>query len=67
MPEIAPVEPEENPNPKIVVDPPRWLRFIIRRIADKVTNPAKRARRARGRAIGTWFAMLGEKRIIACP
>ena len=47
MNEIAPVEPVENPNPKIVVDPPRWLRFIIRRIADKVTNPAKRARRAR--------------------
>ena len=45
MTEIAPVEPEENPNPKIVVDPPRWLRFIIRRIADKATNPAKRARR----------------------
>jgi 2-hydroxychromene-2-carboxylate isomerase len=45
MPEIAPVEPQENPNPKIVVDPPRWLRFIIRRIADKATNPAKRARR----------------------
>ena len=45
MPKIAPVEPEENPNPKIIVDPPRWLRFIIRHIGDKATNPAKRARR----------------------
>ena len=45
MTEIAQVEPEENPNPKIIVDPPRWLRFIIRRIGDKATNPAKRARR----------------------
>ena len=45
MTEIAPVEPDGNPNPKIIVDPPRWLRFIIRRIGDKATNPAKRARR----------------------
>ena len=45
MVQIAPVEPEKNPNPKIVVDPPRWLRFIIRRIADKATNPVKRTRR----------------------
>ena len=45
MNELAPVEPVENPNPKLVVDPPRWLRFIIRRIADKATNPGKRARR----------------------
>lgn len=45
MTEIAPVEPAENPNPKIVIDPPRWLRFIIRRVADRATNPTKRARR----------------------
>ena len=45
MNELAPVEPVENPNPKLVVDPPRWLRFIIRRIADKATNPGNRARR----------------------
>ena len=45
-------------NPKIVVDPPRWLRFIIRRIADKVTNPAKRARRC---------ARASPTREIRCP
>ena len=51
MPDIAPVEPSDNPNPKLVVDPPRWLRFLIGRKAEKAINPAKRAtRRARAEA-----------------
>ena len=48
MSQIAPVEPAHNPNPKLIVDPPRWLRFLIRLKGDKAINPAKRAaRRAR--------------------
>ena len=45
MNKIAPVEPEENPNPKLIIDPPRWMRFIIRQIGDRAINPAKQARR----------------------
>ena len=47
MRELAPVEPDENPNPKLIIDPPRWLRFIIRQIGDKAINPKERARRRR--------------------
>jgi len=31
-------EPDKNPNPKLMVDPPGWLRHLMRRQFDKVTN-----------------------------
>ncbi|MEC8566182.1 MAG: 2-hydroxychromene-2-carboxylate isomerase, partial [Pseudomonadota bacterium] len=45
MNKIAPVEPETNPNPKLIIDPPRWMRFIIRQVGDRAINPARRKRR----------------------
>ena len=52
MNKIAPVEPETNPNPKLIIDPPRWMRFIIRQVGDRAINPAKRTRRrARAEAV----------------
>ncbi|MEC7234523.1 MAG: 2-hydroxychromene-2-carboxylate isomerase, partial [Pseudomonadota bacterium] len=52
MDKIAPVEPETNPNPKLIIDPPRWMRFIIRQVGERAINPAKRKRRrARAEAI----------------
>ena len=52
MNKIAPVEPETNPNPKLIIDPPRWMRFIIRQVGERAINPAKRKRRrARAEAI----------------
>lgn len=32
------LEPEKNPNPRLMVDPPRWLRYLLRRQFDKVTD-----------------------------
>lgn len=42
------VEPQENPNPRLVVDPPAVLRHVMRRMFDPAVNPAKiEARRAK--------------------
>ena len=41
--EIAPVEPVNNPNPKLIVDPPFWLRYLIHKKAEKVISPTRRA------------------------
>ncbi|GAB5486839.1 MAG: DsbA family protein [Parasphingorhabdus sp.] len=32
------LEPDKNPNPKLMVDPPGWLRHLMRRQFDKVTD-----------------------------
>lgn len=32
------LEPENNPNPRLMVDPPGWLRYLLRRQFDKVTD-----------------------------
>ena len=32
------LEPENNPNPRLMVDPPGWLRHLMRRQFDKVTD-----------------------------
>jgi len=32
------LEPDQNPNPKMMVDPPGWLRHLMRRQFDKVTD-----------------------------
>ncbi len=32
------LEPENNPNPPMMVDPPGWLRYLLRRQFDKVTD-----------------------------
>ena len=32
------LEPDKNPNPKLMVDPPGWLRHVMRRQFDKVTD-----------------------------
>ena len=45
MSDIAPVEPTKNPNPKLITDPPRLVRFMLRRKCDNATNLAKRAAR----------------------
>lgn len=45
MTKIAPVEPTENPNAKLIVDPPRWLRYVLRWRMENVTNADKRAAR----------------------
>ena len=43
MSEIAPVEPLKNPNSKLIVDPPRFIRWVLRRKCENATNPDKRA------------------------
>ena len=43
MSEIAPVEPLKNPNSKLIVDPPRLIRWLLRRKCENATNPDKRA------------------------
>lgn len=44
-------EPRDNPNPRLVVDPPAILRHVMRRMFDPVVNPAKiGARRAKAEA-----------------
>ena len=45
MSEIAPVEPHKNPNAKLIVDPPPFVRWVLRRKCEKATNPDKRAAR----------------------
>lgn len=43
------LEPDKNPNPKAIVDPPGWLRHLMRRQFDKVTdlrNVNKRRKKA---------------------
>lgn len=45
MSDIAPVEPIHNPNPKLIVDPPRWVRFLVHRKGETETNPAKLQKR----------------------
>ena len=35
------LEPDKNPNPKLMVDPPGWLRQLMRRQFDKVTDLRK--------------------------
>lgn len=41
-------EPQDNPNPRVVVDPPAVLRHLMRRMFDPMVNPAKiEARRAK--------------------
>ena len=35
------LEPDKNPNPKLMVDPPGWLRHLMRRQFDKVTDLSK--------------------------
>ncbi|WP_164118592.1 DsbA family protein [Sphingorhabdus sp. Alg239-R122] len=32
------LEPDKNPNPRLMVDPPGWLRHLMRRQFDKVTD-----------------------------
>ncbi|WP_109354523.1 DsbA family protein [Sphingorhabdus sp. EL138] len=32
------LEPDKNPNPRLMVDPPSWLRHLMRRQFDKVTD-----------------------------
>ncbi len=35
------LEPDKNPNPKLIVDPPGWLRQLMRRQFDRVTDLRK--------------------------
>lgn len=39
------LEPKNNPNPKLLVDPPNWLRRILRGQFDKMIDPEARRRR----------------------
>ena len=45
------LEPTENPNPSMMIDPPGWLRWLMRRQIDQLIDPAAREkRRARAEA-----------------
>lgn len=43
------LEPEKNPNPSLIVDPPAWFRWVIRWQLDAVTN-VKRVLKRRDKA-----------------
>jgi len=43
------LEPDNNPNPSMMVDPPRWLRHLLKWQFKSVTDPARIAK-ARAKA-----------------
>ena len=45
------LEPKDNPNPSMMVDPPGWLRWVMRRQIDRIIDPdARKKRRAEAEA-----------------